>query len=108
RFDLWAAKASLAADMDAIRAETADRPEVILLGARHPGLSGHVVPTDIRLGDGYTALVVTGPNTGGKTGTLRTLGVLAPMPQAGLHVPAAAGSRLPVFPDVFADIGDEQ
>ena len=108
RFDLWAAKATLAADMDAIRAETADRPEVILLSARHPGLSGRVIPTDIRLGDGYTALVVTGPNTGGKTVTLRTLGLLSLMHQSGLHVPAAAGSRLPVWRDVFADIGDEQ
>ena len=108
RFDLWAAKAPLAAEMDGIRAETADRPEVVLLSARHPGLTGRVVPIDIRLGDGYTALVVTGPNTGGKTVTLRTLGLLSLMHQAGLHVPAAAGSRLPVWRDVFADIGDEQ
>jgi DNA mismatch repair protein MutS2 len=108
RFDFWAAKAQLAAEMDGIRAETADRPEVALLSARHPGLTGRVVPIDIRLGDGYTALVVTGPNTGGKTVTLRTLGLLALMHQAGLHVPAAAGSRLPVLRDVFADIGDEQ
>ena len=108
RFDLWAAKAGLAADMDGTRAETATRPEVILLGARHPGLTGRVIPTDIRLGDGYTALVVTGPNTGGKTVTLRTLGLLSLMHQAGLHVPAENGSRLPIFRDVFADIGDEQ
>ena len=108
RFDLWAAKASLAADMDGTRAETADRPEVILLSARHPGLSGTVVPIDIRIGDGYTALVVTGPNTGGKTVTLRTVGLLSLMHQSGLHIPAAAGSRLPVWRDVFADIGDEQ
>ena len=108
RFDLWAAKASLAADMDGTRAETADRPEVILLSARHPGLAGEVVPIDIRIGDGYTALVVTGPNTGGKTVTLRTLGLLSLMHQSGLHIPAAAGSRLPVWRDVFADIGDEQ
>jgi DNA mismatch repair protein MutS2 len=108
RFDLWAAKATLAADLDGTRADTADRPEVILLSARHPGLSGTVVPIDIRIGDGYTALVVTGPNTGGKTVTLRTLGLLSLMHQAGLHIPAAAGSRLPVWRDVFADIGDEQ
>ncbi|HEX2755999.1 MAG TPA: hypothetical protein VHM48_11075, partial [Candidatus Limnocylindrales bacterium] len=108
RFDFWAAKAGLAADMDGTRAETVPRPEVILLGARHPGLTGRVVPTDIRLGDGYTALVVTGPNTGGKTVTLRTLGLLSLMHQAGLHVPAETGSRLPIFRDVFADIGDEQ
>ncbi len=108
RFDLWAAKASLAAEMDGTRAATADRPEVILLSARHPGLTGRVVPIDIRIGDGYSALVVTGPNTGGKTVTLRTLGLLSLMHQSGLHIPAEAGSRLPVWRDVFADIGDEQ
>ena len=108
RFDLWSAKAQLAGEMDAVRAETANRPEVVLLSARHPGLTGRVVPIDVRLGDGFTALLVTGPNTGGKTVTLRTLGLLALMHQAGLHVPASTGSKLPVFRDVFADIGDEQ
>jgi DNA mismatch repair protein MutS2 len=108
QFDFWAAKAQLAADLDGIRPETGDRDEVILLSARHPGLTGRVVPIDLRLGDGYTALVITGPNTGGKTVALRTLGLLALMHQAGLHIPAEAGSRLPVFVDVFADIGDEQ
>jgi len=108
RFDFWSAKAQLAGEMGASRAETAARPEVSLLSARHPGLTGRVIPTDVRLGDGFTALVVTGPNTGGKTVTLRTLGLLALMHQAGLHVPAAPGSRLPIFRDVFADIGDEQ
>src|SRR4051795_289981 len=92
RFDFWIAKATLAADMDASRPETTDRDEVILLSARHPGLTGRVVPIDIRLGDGYTALVVTGPNTGGKTVTLRTLGLLSLMHQAGLHIPAETGS----------------
>jgi DNA mismatch repair protein MutS2 len=108
QFDFWAAKASLASEMRASRAETTERTEAILLSARHPGLSGTVIPIDIRLGDGYTALVVTGPNTGGKTVTLRTLGLLSLMHQAGLHVPAEPGSRLPVWRDVFADIGDEQ
>ena len=107
-FDFWAAKAQLAAEMDAARAETPERPVVELLSARHPGLSERVVPIDVRLGEGYTALVITGPNTGGKTVALRTLGLLALMHQAGLHVPAAPGSRVPVFRDVFADIGDEQ
>ncbi|HET9681090.1 MAG TPA: hypothetical protein VFP19_03555, partial [Candidatus Limnocylindrales bacterium] len=110
-FDLWQAKAQLAGDMDATRAATVDpkaEPEVVLLSARHPGLSGRVVPIDIRLGGDFTALVVTGPNTGGKTVTLRTLGLLALMHQAGLHVPVATGSKLPVFRDIVADIGDEQ
>jgi DNA mismatch repair protein MutS2 len=108
QFDFWAAKAQLAAEMDGVRPAAADRTEVVLLSARHPGLTGRVVPIDVRLGDGYTALVITGPNTGGKTVALRTLGLLALMHQAGLHVPAETGSRLPVFHDVFADIGDEQ
>jgi DNA mismatch repair protein MutS2 len=107
-FDLWAAKAQLAAEMDGVRAARSDRQGVVLLSARHPGLTGRVIPIDIRLGEGYSALVVTGPNTGGKTVTLRTLGLLALMNQAGLHVPAASGSSLPVLRDVFADIGDEQ
>jgi len=108
RFDLWSARASLAEEMDAVRAASSEDGEVELLSARHPGLSGPVVPIDIRVGGDYRALVITGPNTGGKTVTLRTLGLLALMHQSGMHVPAAAGSRLPVFADVFADIGDEQ
>ena len=107
-FDFWTAKARLAAELDGVRAETAPDAEVTLLSARHPGLTGRVVPIDVRLGGEFTALVITGPNTGGKTVALRTLGLLALMHQAGLHVPAATGSRLPVFRDVLADIGDEQ
>jgi DNA mismatch repair protein MutS2 len=108
QFDFWAAKAQLAAELDGVRPTLAERPEIVLLSARHPGLTGNVVPIDVRLGDGYTALVITGPNTGGKTVALRTLGLLALMHQSGLHIPAAAGSSLPVLRDVFADIGDEQ
>ena len=78
RFDFWAAKARLAEEMDAVAAEIAARPEIVLLGARHPGLSGRVVPIDVRLGGEYTALLITGPNTGGKTVALRTLGLLVP------------------------------
>jgi DNA mismatch repair protein MutS2 len=108
RFDFWAAKARFAAELDGVRAETTKRQEVLLLSARHPGLSGRVVPIDVRLGGEYTAIVITGPNTGGKTVALRTVGLFALMHQSGLHVPAASGSILPVFRDVFADIGDEQ
>ncbi|HEX6474975.1 MAG TPA: endonuclease MutS2, partial [Candidatus Limnocylindria bacterium] len=109
RADLWMARARLAAQMDAVRPTVAaDAAE--LLSARHPLLGSGAVPIDLRLGErfGYRALVVTGPNTGGKTVSLKTLGLLALMHQAGLRVPAADGARLPVFGRVMADIGDEQ
>jgi DNA mismatch repair protein MutS2 len=103
------ARAHLAAAMDAVRPDVTD-DAVELLSARHPLLGSDAVPIDLRLGDrfGYRALVITGPNTGGKTVALKTLGLLALMHQAGLRVPAAAGARLPVFERVMADIGDEQ
>ena len=107
-FDFWAARARLSAELDGIRPTTVDSDDVELLSARHPGLTGRVVPIDIRLGGEIRALVITGPNTGGKTVALRTLGLLSLMHQAGMHIPVAVGSRLPVFQDVFADIGDEQ
>jgi DNA mismatch repair protein MutS2 len=107
-FDFWTARARLSSELNGIRPQTVATDDVELLSARHPGLTGRVVPIDIRLGGEIRALVITGPNTGGKTVALRTLGLLALMHQSGLHIPAAPGSRLPVFRDVFADIGDEQ
>ena len=109
RADLWIARARLGASMDATRPAVAD-DAAELLSARHPLLGESAVPIDLRLGDrfGYRALIVTGPNTGGKTVSLKTLGLLALMHQAGMRVPAADGARLPVFRRVMADIGDEQ
>lgn len=86
-----------------------DKKCVFFVKARHPLLDKKtVVPVDIGVGDGYDTLVITGPNTGGKTVSLKTLGLLVMMAQTGIHIPCDSSSYMSVFEDVLADIGDEQ
>lgn len=107
--DFIFAKGNLAADMNAMKPEFNTEHYVNIRKGRHPLLDKKtVVPIDISLGKEYDLLVITGPNTGGKTVSLKTLGLLTLMGQAGLHIPAADRSELSVFTEVFADIGDEQ
>lgn len=122
KLDFAQARALLAREMNAIAPELSARLDLDLRNARHPLLmpalaarlgrasreGRDVVPVSLRLGFGTPVLVISGPNTGGKTVALKLLGLFALMAQSGLHVPAAEGSRLPVFQRVFADIGDDQ
>ena len=107
--DFIFAKAVLAKEMKATCPVFNEERQILIKEGRHPLLDpGKVVPVTIRLGQDYDLLIVTGPNTGGKTVSLKTTGLLTLMGQAGLHIPAAQNSRLAVFDEVYADIGDEQ
>jgi DNA mismatch repair protein MutS2 len=119
--DLIAAKCRYAKKRGCICPEVDEGGALILHEARHPllvelfaeetggeGQAREVMPIDVRLGDDFDVLVVTGPNTGGKTVALKTVGLLALMTQCGIPIPVGEGSKMPVFKQVFIDVGDEQ
>lgn len=109
QLDFSFAKARLALDMKAVKPLLAEQGRVNLRQARHPLIpAAAVVSIDIRIGDEFNTLLITGPNTGGKTVALKTLGLLILMMQSGLFIPAEAASEMSLFDNIFADIGDEQ
>ena len=109
QLDVITAKGKLAWQMDATAPVLNEDGVLELKGARHPLIDEKkVIPIDVSVGEGYTALIITGPNTGGKTVTLKTAGLLQIMAQCGLFIPAYEGSRVPMLRQVYADIGDEQ
>ncbi len=106
--DMLFARAHLAYDMNAFRPEINSGGRVELIRARHPLLGEQAVPINVELGKSFDVLVITGPNTGGKTVVLKTIGLLTIMAMSGLFIPAREKSQVAVLQDVFVDIGDEQ
>ena len=108
RIDFLQAKAKFALENEMSLPIISDEKILDIKEARHPLLAGKVVPIDVRIGGSYTTLIITGPNTGGKTVSLKTVGLISAMAQTGLFIPADEGSRVSVFDDIFVDIGDTQ
>ena len=108
RLDSITAAAKFSLDYQCNAPEINEKGVIELNQARHPLLKEEPVPIDLKLGDDIATLVITGPNTGGKTVALKTVGLLTLMTQTGLHIPAAANSTVAIFKKIFADIGDEQ
>ena len=107
--DVINAKGRLSVEMDGYEPELSSDGSLSIVKGRHPLIDPEkVVPIDVSLGENYNTLLITGPNTGGKTVTLKTIGLFVLMAETGLHVPCLPESKIPVFQDVFADIGDEQ
>ncbi len=109
KLDVIMAKGKLSRKMEGVEPAISEDMSLVIRKGRHPLIDPKkVVPTDIRIGKDFRTLVVTGPNTGGKTVSLKTTGLLSLMAMSGLHIPAAEGSSIPVYGRIYADIGDEQ